>query len=56
MATIRQVREVASVICATATGVCVQDDKPKRSPCTYANCRMMKIARDALHEAGIERK
>lgn len=51
MATLAQIRKVAHAICATATGACVQDEKSKRAPCTYANCRMMKIAQDALGEA-----
>ena len=52
MATLRQVREVAKLICETATGICVQvHDAGRRTECTDKNCSIMPIAREALRKA-----
>ena len=52
MSTIRQVREVAKLVCEMATGVCVQiHDAGQRTLCTEKNCSIMPIAREALRKA-----
>lgn len=53
MATARQVREVAKLLCETATGVCVQVHDADRPKCTDKNCSIMPIAREALRKAGL---
>ena len=51
MASLRSVREVARVICVNSGLPCAQMHDPTRSPCTYSNCRIMPLARDAIEIA-----
>lgn len=46
-------RAVARALCrASAVNTsCVMDTDPDREPCTFENCRMMRIARTAIREA-----
>jgi hypothetical protein len=51
MPSIQSVREVAKIVCINSGAPCVQVGEPQRQPCTYENCRMMEIAREALQKA-----
>lgn len=48
VATAEEVRDVARALCRIVTNDCVMDEKPKRSKCTFKNCRMMQIAIQAV--------
>ena len=45
------VRLLANHICTIGGHPCVQREEPERPPCTYRNCRMMVIAKEALEQA-----
>lgn len=52
---VAEVRCLANHICRLATGACIQDDHPDRPPCTYKNCRVMEIARQALLQVDLQK-
>jgi hypothetical protein len=51
MMRIADVRLVANHICVVSGHPCVQAEDPERPPCTYRNCRIMQIAKEALERA-----